>query len=433
MKLPGLRWLIISLIFLATVINYIDRQTVSVLKTAISTDLGLSNADYAAVQNSFLVLYGISQMVSGRLYDRIGTRLGFVFSIIVWSAAAIAHAFARTAGQFRVFRGVLGFGEAGNWPGAAKVVGEWFPVKERALGMGIFNAGAALGGAASPPIIAWLALTWGWRSTFIVTGTLGFAWLLLWLLLFRVPDRHGWITEAERAHILSDQHTDTTQQIEWRPRWGALLTYRQTWAVVAGRFITDPIWWLYIFWLPSYFQEARGFSLQQIGMSAWLPFLCAGIGALGGGWASGFLIQRGWTVDRARKTVMAVGALLTPAGILAMRAESPYAALLLMGIVLFGFQVWINNLQTLPGDFFPKSAVGSVFGLGGTSAAIASVLYTWGTGRVVDAMGYAPMFVVAGVLGPLGLVVTVLLAGRITPIPRSKLKNTPTRNLQLQT
>ena len=359
MKIPRLRWLMISLIFLATVINYIDRQTVSVLKTAISTDLGLSNADYAAIQNSFLVLYGISQMVSGRLYDRIGTRLGFIFSIVVWSGAAIAHAFARTAGQFRLFRGVLGFGEAGNWPGAAKLVGEWFPVKERALGMGIFNTGAALGGAVSPPIIAWLALTYGWRSTFIVTGRAGVR--VAAAVGAAVPrageapvDHRG----RTRAHPLGPRGQQRPSRPDWRPGWLTLLTYRQTWAVVIGRFITDPIWWLYIFWLPSYFQEARGFSLQQIGLSAWLPFLCAGIGALGGGWASGFLIQRGWSVDRARKTVMAFGALLTPAGILAMRAESPYTALLLMGVVLFGFQVWINNLQTLPSDFFPKSAVG---------------------------------------------------------------------------
>jgi MFS transporter, ACS family, hexuronate transporter len=418
MKLRGLRWWIVSLIFLATVINYLDRQTVSVLKTAISADLGLSNAEYASIQNSFLVLYGISQMVSGRLYDRIGTRLGFVFSIVVWSAAALAHAFARTSTQFKMFRGVLGFGEAGNWPGAAKVVGEWFPVEERALGMGIFNTGAALGGAVSPPIIAWLALTYGWRSTFVVTGALGFVWLAVWLVVFRTPDRHPWLGDAERAHILADRRATGAAQEGWQPSWATLLKYRQTWAVVVGRFITDPIWWLYVFWLPSYFQEARGFSLQQIGMSAWLPFLCAGIGALGGGWASGFLIQRGWSVDRARKTVMACGALLTPAGILAMRAENPYAALLLMGFVLFGFQVWINNLQTLPGDFFPKSAVGSVFGLGGTAAAVASVVFNWGTGRVVDAMGYTPMFVIAGVLGPLGLVATVLLAGPIVPIAR---------------
>jgi MFS transporter, ACS family, hexuronate transporter len=422
MKISGLRWLMISLIFLATVINYIDRQTVSVLKTAISTDLGLSNADYAAIQNSFLALYAVSQIVSGRLYDRIGTRLGFIFSIVVWSGAAMAHAFARTAGQFRLFRGVLGFGEAGNWPGAAKLVGEWFPVKERALGMGIFNTGAALGGAVSPPIIAWLAVTYGWRSTFVVTGVLGFAWLVLWVVLYRVPDEHPWITEAERAHILSDRAGNSAQQVNWQPRWFTLLTYRQTWAVIVGRFITDPIWWLYIFWLPSYFQEARGFSLQQIGMSAWLPFLCAGIGALSGGWASGFLIQRGWSVDHARKTVMAFGALLTPAGILAMRVESPYTALLLMGIVLFGFQVWINNLQTLPSDFFPKSAVASVFGLGGFSAAIASVIYNFGTGHVVDAMGYTPVFVVAGVLGPLGLLATILLAGRVTPLRESELR-----------
>jgi ACS family hexuronate transporter-like MFS transporter len=422
MKIPRLRWLMVGLVFLATVINYIDRQTVSVLKTAISTDLGLSNADYASIQNSFLVFYGISQMVSGRLYDRIGTRLGFIFSIVVWSGAAVAHAFAATAGQFRLWRGVLGFGEAGNWPGAAKLVGEWFPVKERALGMGIFNAGAALGGAVSPPIIAWLALAYGWRFTFVVTGLLGFVWLVLWMALYRVPETHPWMTDAERAHILADRPGTTAEQAAWRPGWLTLLTYRQTWAVVIGRFITDPIWWLYIFWLPSYFQEARGFSLQQIGWSAWMPFLCAGIGALGGGWASGHLIQRGWSVDRARKSVMAFGALLMPAGILAMRTADPYTALILMGVVLFGFQIWINNLQTLPSDFFPRSAVGTVFGLGGTSAAVSSVMFNWGTGRIVDAMGYTPVFVVAGVLGPLGLLATVLLAGRVTPIKDTELR-----------
>ena len=415
MKVSGLRWLMVGLIFLATVINYIDRQTVSVLKTAISHDLGLSNTDYAAVQNSFLVFYGISQMVSGRLYDVIGTRLGFVFSIVVWSLAAMAHATARTAASFAVFRAALGFGEAGNWPGAAKVVAEWFPVRERALGMGIFNTGAAFGGALSPPIIAWLATSYGWRMTFVVTGTLGFIWLALWLLLFKVPSQHPWITEAERAHILEVAVAGPAADA-WRPGWMELLRYPQTWAVVLGRFITDPIWWLYIFWLPSYLQEARGFSLQQVGASAWLPFLAGGIGALSGGYASGALISRGWTVDRARKAVMMFGALLTPAGILAMRARDPYVALAWMAVVLFGFQVWVNNLQTLPSDFFPGSAVGSVFGLGGAAAAVASVLFTWATGRIVDLYGYTPVFLVAGVLGPLGLVVTLRLAGRIESV-----------------
>lgn len=412
-----LRWLVIGLIFCATVINYIDRQTVSVLKTAISHDLGLSNADYAAVQNSFLIFYGISQMVSGRIYDIIGTRLGFMCSIVIWSVAAAAHSFARTAGGFALWRGVLGFGEAGNWPGAAKAVGEWFPVKERALGMGIFNTGAAVGGALSPPIIAALATAYGWRPVFITTGLLGFVWLAAWLAIYRLPEQHPWISAAERAYIVSGRgQSQTSDGVEWKPGWLALLGYRQTWAIVAGRFLTDPIWWLYVFWMPSYFQEARGFSLQQVGWSTWFPFLAAGLGALTGGWASGYLIQRGWSVDRARKVVMTAGALLTPAGILAVRADNPYTALVLMGIVLFGFQVWINNVQTLPSDFFPRTAVASVFGLGGTAAAVSSVLYTWATGRMVDLGGYTPVFVTAGVLGPLGLASVLLLAGRIEPV-----------------
>jgi ACS family hexuronate transporter-like MFS transporter len=417
-----LRWLVIGLIFCATVINYIDRQTVSVLKTAISNDLGLSNADYAAVQNSFLIFYGISQMVSGRIYDIIGTRLGFTCSIVIWSLAAAAHSFARTAGAFRLWRGVLGFGEAGNWPGAAKAVGEWFPVNERALGMGIFNTGAAVGGALSPPIIAALATAYGWRPVFITTGVLGFIWLAAWLAVYRLPEQHPWISAAEREYIVSGRgQTQTSGGIEWTPGWLTLLTYRQTWAIVIGRFLTDPIWGLYVFWLPSYFQEARGFSLQQVGWSTWFPFLAAGLGALTGGWASGHLIQRGWTVDRARKVVMTSGALLTPAGILAVRVDNPYTALVLMGIVLFGFQVWINNVQTLPSDFFPRTAVASVFGLGGTAAAISSVLYTWGTGRAVDLAGYTPVFVTAGVLGPLGLASVLLLAGRIEPVHAERL------------
>src|SRR5262245_24336929 len=259
MKLRGLRWLVISLVFLATVINYVDRQTVSVLKTAISADLGLTNTDYATVQNCFLVLYGVSQMVSGRLYDAIGTRLGFTFSIVVWSGAAIAHFFARTVWSFGFWRAVLGFGEAGNWPGAAKAVSEWFPVRERALGMGIFNTGAAVGGALSAPIIAWLAIAYGWRSTFIITGVLGFVWLGAWLLIYTVPERHNWITSEEREYITADRARSDEASLDWRPRWRALVRYRETWAIIMARFLTDPIWWLYVFWLPSYFQEARGF------------------------------------------------------------------------------------------------------------------------------------------------------------------------------
>lgn len=419
LKIAGLRWVMISLIFLATVINYVDRQTMAVLKTSISQDLGLTNPEYAAIQNAFLIAYAASQMISGRLYDAVGTRIGFMISIVVWSIAAMAHATARHMTSLAFWRFVLGFGEAGNWPGAAKSIGEWFPARERALAMGIFNTGAAVGGALSPPLIAALAATLGWRAAFVITGALGFVWLVLWIVLYRLPQQHPWLREEERTYILDTANPAASVHPgvgrPWRPGWIELLTYRQVWAVVIGRFLTDPIWWLYVFWLPSYFQEARGFSLAQIGWSAWFPFLAAGLGALTGGWASGHLIVRGWSVDAARKAVMTAGALLIPAGILAMLADSPYAALAWMGVVLFGFQIWINNLMTLPSDCFPASAVASVAGLGGTAAAMASVLYNWNTGRVVDLMGYTPVFVAAGVLGPLGLAAVLILVGRIEP------------------
>ena len=242
---------------------------------------------------------------------------------------------------------------------------------------------------------------------------LGFGWLLLWLLIYRSPATHPWLDPAERAHITAGQNP-LSSGAGWRPGWGELLHYRQTWAVLVARFLTDPIWWLYVFWLPSYFQEARGFSLQQIGTYTWFPFLAGGLGALSGGAFSGYLIARGWTVDRARKTAMALGALLMPAGILAVRAEDPYTALACMGVVLFGFQVWINNVQTLPSDFFPQSAVASVAGLevrrrNGEHP-------VWNTARVVDSFGYTPVFVIAGLLGPAGLVAVTVLAGRIQPV-----------------
>jgi ACS family hexuronate transporter-like MFS transporter len=329
--------------------------------------------------------------------------------------------------SFTTCRIFLGLGEAGNWPGAAKAAGEWFPVRERALAMGIFNTGAALGGAVSPPIIAWLAIHYGWRPTFVITGLLGFAWLALWLVAYRLPERHPWLTPEEHELILERPPESAAGPAPGAPLGlRALLRYRQTWAIVLSRFITDPIWWLYVGWLPSYLQEARGMNLAQVGATAWLPYLAGGLGALGGGYLSGALIRRGWSVDRSRKTALAIGALLAPAGVLAVRAETPLAALLWAAIVLFGFQVWINNVQTLPSDFFPKSAIASVTGLSGTAAAVASAAYVFGTGYVVDyfkahglANPYTPIFVLAGVLGPLGLVVLLALAGRIEPVPQA--------------
>jgi ACS family hexuronate transporter-like MFS transporter len=420
-KLRGLRWWIISLIFLATLINYIDRLTISVLAPVITRDLGLTNTQFGGIVTWFLLAYTISQGLSGRLYDRVGTKRGFVYSSLVWSIAAIAHAFARGLASLSVFRFVLGLGEAGNWPGAAKTVAEWFPIRERAFGMAIFNSGAALGSVVAPPLIVWLSLTYGWQTTFIVTGSLGFAWLVLWLFLYETPDRHKWLSEKEHEKIREGQRTeaassDLTTDPSAPLRWRELLRYRQVWAIVLSRFLTDPVWWLYISWLPKYLADARGFSLVKIGLFAWVPYAAADAGSLSGGWISGYLIARGWSVDRSRKLVILIAALLMPAGIFAAFAQDAMVALILIGVVLFGFQVWINNVQTLPSDFFPDKSVGSVAGLGGTGAGIGSMIFILSTGWVVDHFSYVPVLVVAGLLAPLGTLVLFLLAGRIEPL-----------------
>jgi ACS family hexuronate transporter-like MFS transporter len=417
-KLRGLRWWIVGLIFLATLINYIDRLTISVLAPVITHDLGLTNTEFGGVLTWFLFAYTISQGLSGKLYDRIGTKRGFVCSILLWSIAAMAHAFARGLASLSVVRFVLGLGEAGNWPGAAKTVAEWFPIRERAFGMAIFNSGAAIGSVLAPPLIVWLSLTYGWQTTFIVTGSLGFVWLILWLVFYQTPDRHKWLGEEERQLIREGQHAEATQgtitnELSEAPRWRELLRYRQVWAIVLARFLTDPVWWLYISWLPKYLADARGFSLVKIGLFAWVPYVAADAGSLSGGWVSGYLIARGWSVDRARKLAILAAALLMPAGIFAAFAHDAMVALALIGVVLFGFQVWINNVQTLPSDFFSDKAVASVAGLGGTGAGIGSMIFILGTGWLVDHFSYVPVLVTAGLLAPLGTLVLFALSGNI--------------------
>jgi ACS family hexuronate transporter-like MFS transporter len=423
-KLRGLRWWIISLIFLATLINYIDRLTISVLAPVITRDLHLSNTEFGGILTWFLFAYTISQGLSGKLYDRIGTKRGFVCSILLWSLAAMSHAFARGLASLSVFRFILGFGEAGNWPGAAKTVAEWFPIRERAFGMAIFNSGAAIGSVVAPPLIVWLSLTYGWQTTFIVTGSLGFAWLVLWLLFYQTPDRHKWLGAEERQLIREGQRAsgtgdDLAVESSSPLGWRELLRYRQVWAIVLARFLTDPVWWLYISWLPKYLADARGFSLVKIGLFAWVPYVAADAGSLSGGWLSGYLISRGWSVDRSRKLVILIAALLMPAGIFAAFANNAMVALVLIGVVLFGFQVWINNVQTLPSDFFSDKAVASVAGLGGTGAGIGSMIFIFSTGWIVDHFSYVPVLVAAGLLAPFGTVVLFALSG---PIKRVSLK-----------
>jgi len=401
----------ISLVFLATLINFIDRLTISVLAPVITVQLGLTNLQFASISMWFLIAYTASQGLSGKLYDRIGTRRGFAISIVIWSTAAMSHAFARGLASLSCLRFILGLGEAGNWPGAAKAIAEWFPAQQRALGMGIFNSGVSVGAIIAPPLIVWLQLQFGWQTTFLVTGGLGFGWLILWLLFYESPERHPAISREEYALIKAGQSPATdSRTVSWRQ----LLTYRQVWAIVISRFLTDPVWWLYITWLPLYLSAVRGFSLKQIGMFAWVPYAAADAGSLLGGWASGFLMARGLSTNAARKTVMAAGALLMLAGIPAALATSAMSALAFISVVTFGFQAWINNVQTTPSDFFPEHAVASVAGLGGVGAGIGAILFTLTTGLVVDKLhSYTPILITAGLLPVLGTIVFFLLGGKI--------------------
>jgi MFS transporter, ACS family, hexuronate transporter len=406
---PGLRWWIAGLIFLATLINFVNRLTISVLAPVITEQLHLSATEFASLTNSFLLAYTISQALSGRLYDRIGNRRGFSVSIVVWSLASMLHAFATGLFSLNCLRFLLGLGEAGNWPGAAKVIAEWFPVRQRALGMAIFNSGTSIGSVIAPPLIIGMSAHFGWQATFLVVGGMGFVWLILWLAIYQPPDRHPRITPEELALIRADGATAAKS----RPGWSELIRYRQTWAIVLARFCTDPVWWLYITWLPLYLFQVHGFNLKQIGQFAWLPYVAADAGSLFGGWASGALIARGLSANRARKSIVVLGMACMSAGLFAAGAHGAYEALAVIAVVLFGFQTWINNVQTMPSDWFPDSAVGSVAGLGGMGAGLGAMIFTQATGFVVDRFSYTPILVIAGALPLAGTAVLFLLGGPI--------------------
>lgn len=409
--ISGLRWWIIGLIFLVTCINYIDRSSIGLLVTQFGPDIGITSRQYGTIGALLLMAYTLSQSVSGRLYDRYGARLGFTVSIVIWCAAAMAHSAITGFTSFAACSFFLGLGEAGNWPGAAKVIAEWFPQKERALGMAIFNGGASMGGVVAPLLVArFLAPMVGWRISFLLVGALGFVWLVAWLAIYKPLSQNPRVSQHERSYILEGQPLVTQLPA---PSLVSLLSLRQTWGILLARFLVDPIWWLYMLWLPTYLKEVRHFSLKDIGASAWVPYLAAAIGSLFGGWLAGRFISHGVSINVARKSVTGAAACLMTLGILAARAESAYSALAFISIVLFGFQMWISNVQTLPSDFFSNSAVGSVAGMGGTAAGVSSLIFNLSTATLVAHFGYGVVLTIAGVLAPIGALVLIFLVGNI--------------------
>ena len=423
MKIKNLRWYIVTLVAIATVINYIDRGALGFLWPEISKDLGLSKADYAIILNVFTFAYAFGQTLFGRIFDWIGTRLGFILSIAVWSAATMLHAVAGGLASLAIFRGLLGVSEAGNWPGATKANAEWFPIKERALAQGVFNSGAAIGGIFSAPIVAYLfVFLESWQATFITIGGLGFLWLVPWLIVYKSgPAKHPWLSEAEREYILTGQRNKETNEVaSYAPGAVEILSRKQSWGVIMASFFLDPIWWLFVFWLPLYLAETYGFGVAEIGQFAWIPY----VGAMFGAWFGGLLAQNrisaGWTVNKVRKFVISLGGLIMLIALLmTMKASTPMIAVLLMAVILFGFQTAVGNIQTLPSDFYSGDSVGTLAGVAGTAAKLAVVGLNFLI-PVITVNSYAPAFAVGAALAILTVLSVWILCGKIQPIsPRS--------------
>ena len=424
------RWVICALLFFAATINYIDRQVIGILKPTLQLEFGWSEIDYGDIVFAFQLAYAIGLVFAGRLMDWLGTKRGFALALIVWSLAAMAHAeapvfgpavaavlglaglaYATSVGGFMAARFALGLGEAGSFPASIKTVAEWFPKRERALATGIFNAGTNVGALLTPLAVPWITYTFGWYWAFILTGAIGFLWLVFWLPLYAPPEQHPRLRPAELAYIKSDP-PDPPAKVSWL----TLLPHRQTWAFAIAKFMTDPIWWLYLFWIPDFLNRNHGLNLQSIGLPLVVIYLIADVGSIGGGWLSSALINRGWSVNAARKTAMLTCALAVVPIVLASRTHNLWTAVLLVGLAAAAHQGWSANLFTLVSDTFPRKAVGSVVGLGGTAGAIGGMLIAKLTGYILQTTGsYVPVFLIAGTTYLVALAIVHLLAPRLEP------------------
>jgi len=418
-KVKGLRWWIIGLIALATVINYIDRSTLAIMWPSISEDLGMTKNDYAIILNVFMIAYAIGQMVSGRLFDKVGTRIGYVLTITVWGFSSFFHSMARGILSFSFFRTTLGLGEAGNWPGAVKSNAEWFPVKERAVAQGIFNSGASIGSVIAPPLIAMLWAAFGWKVTFMIVGCFGLIWIFPWLIVNKAgPKEHPWLSDEEKEYILTGQPDggkDTKNEKGLTLR--QILCHREAWSVLVSRFFLEPIWWLFVGWMPIYLADKYGFNVKQIGYFAWVPYVGAALGSIIGGGYAGKLMGKGKTVNHARKQTITTGGIIMFLGLVAtiLFANSPLKFVVIVAFVLFGFQFSIGNVQTIPSDLFSGKSVGSLAGLGG-SIGVFSVIIMNFLVPVISKISYVPIFIMIAVFVPLGVTAIFLLAKEIKPV-----------------
>jgi ACS family hexuronate transporter-like MFS transporter len=406
----GYRWTILALLFAATTINYIDRQVFGILAPTLQHDLKWNETQYGAIVSWFSFAYGFGYLLMGRAMDWLGVRRGFVGAIVVWSAAAMAHALASTVAGFGAARAMLGLGEGGNFPGSIKTVANWFPKSETALAIGIFNAGSNVGAIVAPVLVPWITIEWGWRWAFIITGAFGFIWLVFWLALYRDVDKHPKVSPEEFAYIRSGP-PDPPGKVSWLH----LLTLRQTWAFLLGKSMTDPVWLFYLFWLPKFLNAKWGVTLSTVAIPLIVIYVVADFGSVAGGWMSSHLISRGWSVNRARKVTMLVAALCIVPTMFAPAAPSLWAAIGIVSIAAAAHQWWSCNLFTSVSDMFPQKAVASVTGIGGFGGAMAGVLFQRSTGKLLDATkgDYTIVFMICGLTYLFALLIIHLLVPRL--------------------
>ncbi|HKE60663.1 MAG TPA: MFS transporter [Pyrinomonadaceae bacterium] len=412
-RVGNFRWVICALLFFAATINYLDRQVIATLKDELQKAGIWDEIGYSWVVFAFQTAYAIGLLIAGRVMDRLGTRKGFSISVFFWSLAAMGHALVNTVLGFSVARLALGLGESGNFPACIKTVAEWFPRKERALATGIFNAGTNVGILVAAAIVPPITLAYGWRWTFVVTGLVGFLWLALWLLLYRRPEEHPRLSKRELAYIQSDPSESVTPV-----PWSRLLPHRQTWAFAIGKFMTDPIWWIYLFWLPDFLKKNYAIDLKNVGLPLIVVYLIADIGSVAGGWLSSSMIKRGVSVNRARKTAMLICAFAVVPVVFAAKASNVWIAVLLVGLAAAAHQGWSANLFTTTSDMFPRRAVGSVVGIGGMAGAIGGMLISKVVGYILNGtQSYVPIFIIAGSAYLAAWVVIQLLAPKLEPAP----------------
>lgn len=413
-RVGRLRWSICALLFFATTINYIDRQVLGILSKDLQAAFHWSEIDYGNIVAAFNAAYALGLLVVGRLIDRFGTKIGYATALIIWSLAAMAHALARSAFGFGVARAALGIGESGNFPAAIKTTAEWFPKKERAFATGIFNAGSNVGAIVAPLTVPWIAINYGWQWAFILTGAIGFLWLAFWIPLYARPEVHPRLSKTELAHIQSDPPDPPGVKVPWLK----LIPHRQTSAFAIGKYMTDPIWWFYLYWIPNFLRQNHGLDLSTIGLPLIVIYVIADVGSIGGGWLSSTFIKRGWSINKARKTAMLICALAVTPIIFASNVKNLWVAVGLVGLAAAAHQGWSANIFTLASDMFPRRAVGSVVGIGGMAGAFNGATMAVIIGYILQVTGgnYKIPFFIAGSAYLIALLIIHLLVPKIEPV-----------------